>query len=467
MVVKKTRAGMDKRDTERGYSTSDIIHEYENMDPTEDYDAFNEDTFGNNVETWTKEDHDQLVGAHVTEGAGADFFALDGGDDLDDETLLGGALEPEGEETVEENGGKVHYLLEEDIEVEDMVDSSSRDFDHGENVEANGHALSSNFSQKLHLAQNLEQNVQQPSNLAHSSPEVRMNMGQGSMPSPHRNSSILHGNVVPSESQIQQAHGSTCPQHPHHFHHTSHQHDLPGVTPSERLNIKNMNINEAAPPGHQMAMPVIAGFPPAPNLQLHSGVPQPVLALPPGHQAYPHALAHAQAIHIHNHQGHPYHPQASQQGPNLHLLPSPVHPPHSMAMSNNNTSAAPANNQQEFTGPAIMSVSKIPPPRATALQNGSDNSFPTNIMQINSKGSDVPHHHGNKPTIPSSSNVKSVQDLEREMMAGPPKKPQNLQQPINAPNQHNRPQGHMYNRPGYIQRVRRGGQLIKTNVAFC
>ena len=58
---------MDKRDTERGYSTSDIIHEYENMDPTEDYDAFNEDTFGNNVETWTKEDHDQLVGAHVTE----------------------------------------------------------------------------------------------------------------------------------------------------------------------------------------------------------------------------------------------------------------------------------------------------------------------------------------------------------------------------------------------------------------
>ena len=58
---------MDNRDTERGYSNSDIIHEYENMNPTEDYDAFNEDTFGNNVETWTKEDHDQLVGAHVTE----------------------------------------------------------------------------------------------------------------------------------------------------------------------------------------------------------------------------------------------------------------------------------------------------------------------------------------------------------------------------------------------------------------
>ena len=86
-------------------------------------------------------------------------------------------------------------------------------------------------------------------------------MGQGSMPSPHRNSSILHGNVVPSESQIQQAHGSTCPQHPHHFHHTSHQHDLAGVTQQP-----STVIFAAAPPGHQMAMPVIAGFPPAPNL---------------------------------------------------------------------------------------------------------------------------------------------------------------------------------------------------------
>ena len=85
---------------------------------------------------------------------------------------MGGALEPEGEETVEENGGKVHYLLEEDIEVEDMVDSSSRDFDHGENVEANGHALSSNFSQKLHLAQNLEQNVQQVSLQNHSGENI-------------------------------------------------------------------------------------------------------------------------------------------------------------------------------------------------------------------------------------------------------------------------------------------------------
>ena len=58
---------MDSRDTERGQSTGDIIREYENMDPNEDYDAYNEDTFGNSVETWTKEGHDQLVGAHATE----------------------------------------------------------------------------------------------------------------------------------------------------------------------------------------------------------------------------------------------------------------------------------------------------------------------------------------------------------------------------------------------------------------
>ena len=58
---------MDSRDTERGHATGEIVHEYENMDPNEDYDAFNEDTFGNDVETWTKEGHDQLVGVHATE----------------------------------------------------------------------------------------------------------------------------------------------------------------------------------------------------------------------------------------------------------------------------------------------------------------------------------------------------------------------------------------------------------------
>ena len=93
--------------------------------------------------------------------AGADFFALDGSEGLDDDSLLGGALEPEGEETVEENGGKVRYLLEEDIEVDDMNDSCSRDLSHPEDTNTNGHGLSSTFSQKLHLEQHKEQNIHQ------------------------------------------------------------------------------------------------------------------------------------------------------------------------------------------------------------------------------------------------------------------------------------------------------------------
>ena len=281
----------------------------------------------------------------------------------------------------------------------------------------------------------------QPSHLS-LGPEVRMNIGQGYIPTSNENSAT-QSNVAQGESQVQQVHGSACPQHPNHFHHSGiHHHEISGLTQQP-----STVIFAAAPPGHQMAVPVIAGFPPAPNLQLHSGIPQPVLALPPGHQAYPHALAHAHAIHIHNHPGHPYNPQTTQQGSNVHVLQSPVHPATSMAMSSNNFSKEPAATQQEFTDPAIMSVSKIPPPRASAQQNGSDNSFPTNIMQMNTKVSDV-SHHGQKPTIPASSNVKSVQDLEREMMAGPTsKKPHNAQQ-NNVPNQHNR-QGQMYNRPGY------------------
>ena len=59
---------MDSRDTERGFSTNALTpQEYEIMEPEEDFDAFNGDTFGNDAETWTKEDHDQLVGAHITE----------------------------------------------------------------------------------------------------------------------------------------------------------------------------------------------------------------------------------------------------------------------------------------------------------------------------------------------------------------------------------------------------------------
>ena len=59
---------MDPRVTESGYATSGSVpQEYEIMEPQEEYDAFNEDTFGNGTETWTKEDHDHLVGAHISE----------------------------------------------------------------------------------------------------------------------------------------------------------------------------------------------------------------------------------------------------------------------------------------------------------------------------------------------------------------------------------------------------------------
>ena len=59
---------MDSRDTERGFPTSALVpQEYEIMEPEAEYDAFNDDTFGNDAETWTKEDHDELVGAHITE----------------------------------------------------------------------------------------------------------------------------------------------------------------------------------------------------------------------------------------------------------------------------------------------------------------------------------------------------------------------------------------------------------------
>ena len=67
---------------------------------------------------------------------------------------MGGALEPEGEETVEENGGKVNYLLEEEIEVEDINDSQLG------NTESNGHSLSSKFSEKLQLEAHAELQVQ-------------------------------------------------------------------------------------------------------------------------------------------------------------------------------------------------------------------------------------------------------------------------------------------------------------------
>merc|ERR1711962_1910531 len=60
------------------------------------------------------------------------------------------------------------------------------------------------------------------------------------------------------------------------------------------------------------------------------------------------------------------------------------------------------------------------------------------------------HNNIHKPINPASSNVKSVQGLGREMMAGPTvKKTHNYQQQNNMLNQQNRPHGQIHNRPGY------------------
>ena len=86
------------------------------------------------------------------EKAGAEFFELGGQEDLDDD-LLGGALEPEGEETVEANGGRTHYLLEEDIHIDDLNEEGYKEYSLDESSETNGHELSSQLAEKLYLKQ--------------------------------------------------------------------------------------------------------------------------------------------------------------------------------------------------------------------------------------------------------------------------------------------------------------------------
>lgn len=205
-------------------------------------------------------------------------------------------------------------------------------------------------------------------------------------------------------------------------------------------------IFAAAPPGHQMPMPVIAGFPPAPNMQMHSGVAPPVLSLHPGHQAFPPQLSHGQAIHLHNHAGQSL-PPPHLQGQNLHGFPPSMPPPH----SSNLNSRAPVPSRQEFNDPAIMSVSKLPPPRPPLQQPGLPaNSLPTNIMQMNSKLTEASQQHGPRPIIPVSSNVKSLQELEREMMGGFSGKKVNIgSAQANKIYQPNRPQGPLPHRMGY------------------
>ena len=59
---------MDLPQIERVFPAGGMIpSEMEIMEPEDEYDAFNEDTFGNDAEAWTEDDHDQLVGAHISE----------------------------------------------------------------------------------------------------------------------------------------------------------------------------------------------------------------------------------------------------------------------------------------------------------------------------------------------------------------------------------------------------------------
>ena len=41
--------------------------EMEILEPEEEFDAFNDDTFGNAAESWAEEDHEHLVGSHFNE----------------------------------------------------------------------------------------------------------------------------------------------------------------------------------------------------------------------------------------------------------------------------------------------------------------------------------------------------------------------------------------------------------------
>ena len=92
--------------------------------------------------------------------AGSEFFEFGNEENFDDDGLLGGAIEPEGEETVEANGGKVHYLLEGDVHPDDLNENNSQDFAHPEFMESNGHSLGSKFEKQLNLKHHFEGEIQ-------------------------------------------------------------------------------------------------------------------------------------------------------------------------------------------------------------------------------------------------------------------------------------------------------------------
>ena len=59
---------MDSGGTEKVASTANMDPSgFEILEPEEEFDAFNDDTFGNAAEAWMEEDHAQLVGSHVNE----------------------------------------------------------------------------------------------------------------------------------------------------------------------------------------------------------------------------------------------------------------------------------------------------------------------------------------------------------------------------------------------------------------
>ena len=96
----------------------------------------------------------QLTDTYFIQGdACADFFDLSGKDGTDDDDLLGGALEPEGQETVEANGGRPCYLLEEELHPDDLIQDGNLEYGQENILESNGHQLSSNFAEQLNLKQ--------------------------------------------------------------------------------------------------------------------------------------------------------------------------------------------------------------------------------------------------------------------------------------------------------------------------
>ena len=206
-------------------------------------------------------------------------------------------------------------------------------------------------------------------------------------------------------------------------------------------------IFAAAPPGHHpMSIPVIAGFPHTATMQVHSAAHS---GMHHGHPTSSPLLGHTQAIHIHHHPSQAVSPHPHVPVQNVQGFPPTLPPPHTQSTSSKDlvTARGPINHQQEFHDPAIMSVSKLPPP-TPQRQDATPNPLTANMMQTNSRQFEL-HRQSPRPPIPPNSKVKSVQDLEREMMRGPfSNLANNSGQNVNK-NQYSRSQGQLQNRGPY------------------